>query len=148
MATEIVHVKLPTLSITNDAVNYLWDSTAPIGVAPGASYTNYGHGLTAQKSTTLGPLRRQYPDLIAIQVQVSCTTQNVTLYYATALQSATTWTIWNGSGSGQTVTAGTPLEETFDCWGIESRVYITNGATGPDALAASLKLIIGDRGGA
>lgn len=148
MASEVVQVKLPTLSVTNSASNYLFDTTAPIGVAPAASYTNYGHGLTAQKSISVGPLRRQYPNLSAIQVQVSCTDQSVTLFYATLLEGATSWTIWNNAGSGQTVAAGTPLEETFDCWGVEARVYLTNGGTGPTVLQASLKLIMEDRGGA
>jgi hypothetical protein len=148
MAQEIVMVKLPTLSTTSSATNYLWDSTAAPGVAFAASYTNYGHGQTAQKSITLGPLRKQYPDLIGIMVQVSCTGQDVTVKYNTSLEGATTWTTWNGSGSGQTVTAGTPFEETFDVWGNETQVILVNGGTGPTLLSASLKLIMLDRGGA
>ena len=148
MATEIVEVNLPTLSVTNSASNYLFDTTAPIGVAPAATYTNYGHGQVAMASLSVGPLHKQYPNLLAFMLQVRCTDQNVTAYYATLLDGATAWTIWNNGGSGDTVIAGTPFEQTYDVWGNDARIYLTNGGTGPTVLQASLRLVFGDRGGA
>jgi len=145
MAVETVVVSVGTLALTNGTTNYLFDTTAPIGVAPAATYTNYGHGQTAQASLSVGPLRKQYPNLSKILWQISCTTQNVTAYFATLLGGS--WVVLNGGGSGDTVTAGTPWDYAFDVNGGEARIYITNGGTGPSALSSNVKLVFNDRGG-
>lgn len=141
MATETIDVKTPTMSLSNNGTTYLFDTTAPVGVAPAASYTTRGHGV-AMASSAVGPERQKYQGISKIITSVYTTGQNVTLKLDTLLDGA-----WVNAYS-VTVTAGTPLERVWDVGGVECRAYVENGATGPTTSASALKLVMNDRGGA
>ena len=132
MATESVIVT-PPAKPANNATAYLFDTTTAIGTAP---------------SSTLGALRKQYPNLDKIIVTMYPVAQDVTFFTWVLDDAATARRITNGSGSGVTATADTYFERTFDIGGADGGVYVTAGGTAPTTLGMSIKLIMSDKGGA
>jgi len=73
-----------------------------------------------------------------IVVFVRPTTQAITvrLYWRVG----STWTIVNGSGSGESVTAGSNYSKLLPCGGIDTKITLAAGATPPSALLAHARL--------
>lgn len=110
-----------SITTANNGVSVIWNST--YGIARWNEYS----------STVVGPERGHYTG-IRVVVTVECTGQNVTINQA-ELDGSGAWDVVNGSGSGQTVTAGAgPVTFNWMPGTPDHQVYITNGATGPTTL--------------
>ena len=108
----------PTLSLSNDALNILFDSTRGFASTP--------------SSTVVGNFRGRFPRK-RLAGWIVCATQNVTL----RLDYLTEAGAWVTGAKSQTVTAGT--DQPFDWLPVSAdyRLVILNGATGPSALTAN-----------
>lgn len=117
---------IPTVTLANNGVTYIFDSTA---------------GLTQTPAATAGTKRGKYVGF-RINGALACTTQDTTL----RLDYLKTDGTWDTGVSSTTITAGAARTD-FDFLprSPDYRVVIVNSATGPDALYIQAYLVKGDR---
>jgi outer membrane protein assembly factor BamB len=89
---------------------------------------------------TQGPYRRACRSLKRAQVSIYITGQNATFIARTLASGSTSWRTYNGTGSGETVTASTFFERDVYLLGDDFQLYIANGATAPTVWEVSIKL--------
>lgn len=116
---------IPTVTLANNGVTYIFDSTA---------------GLTRTPASTAGPVRGKFAGY-RISGNVGSTDQNVTL----RLDYLQTDGTWQTGVSSTTITAGTPQDFDFLPRAPEWRAVLVNGAAGPTTLFVDAYLVEGDR---
>lgn len=89
---------------------------------------------------TPGPYRGQMRWAKRATVTIYVTAQNVTFFARTLAAGSTSWRVFNGSGSGETVTASTFFERDVLLMGDDWQLYILNGATAPTVWEVGIKL--------
>lgn len=119
---------IPTVSVANNAVNVLVDSTNGF--------------VTATPSTLVpGPYRGRWANM-AVKGTISATGQNVTVNFESLTNSAGTSADWEIEASGTvTVTAGTTYALRWRPVSPDFRLREVNGATGPTTLVCRLELV-------
>lgn len=115
----------PTLSTSNNATSYVFDST---------------YGLVSAASATPGPYRGRFAGM-GIKGTIYATGQNVTINYNVLVDSTGTSSDWQAeTPSTSTVTAGTPFALRWTPVSPDFQLTITNGGTGPTKLVARLEI--------
>jgi hypothetical protein len=89
---------------------------------------------------TPGPYRGMARWAKRATVTINVTAQNVTFFARTLASGSSSWRTYNGSGSGETVTAGTFFERDVLLIGDDVQLYIANGATAPTIWEVGIKL--------
>lgn len=119
---------IPTVSVANNAVNVLVDSTNSLAVA-------------TPSSLVPGPYRGRWANM-GVKGTVAATGQNVTLNLEVLTGSAGTSSDWEIESSGTvTVTAGTTYSFRWRPVAPDFRIREVNGAAGPTTLVCRLELI-------
>lgn len=115
----------PTVTLANNGITYIFDSTA---------------GLTQTPAATAGTYRGRYAGN-RIVGNLKPTTQDVTL----RMDYLNTAGTWDTGISSTAVTAGNTQDFDLLPRSPDYRVVIVNGATGPSALYAEAAIVSGDR---
>lgn len=119
-------------------------------VKPGNGATAYFFDSTADQtqaysSTNTKVLKNPaFNHITRAKFSLYVTAQNVTAYLAYIDETLGDWTVENGGGSGETVTAGTRFTRDWNIATRDFRIYVTAGGTAPTIWDPSLVLVFGD----
>ena len=125
-------------------MNFGWvPMTCP--AKPGNSATAYFFDSTADpdqafSSTNTSKRYKQFGGLNMVHLSLLVTGQDVTAYFAVTDPISAVWTVVNGGGSGETVTASTLFQREWGIVGSDCRVYVVAGGTAPTLWEPTFKI--------